>query len=340
LNTFVNAQANDSVIRAHVAAATYTDEDLLYTSVTPTGIDLSITFEPGTVIPWTQGTDKSCVDAGDDITLRLFGSGLRITGFNAGTGNGLGASATGSLYAYDITVDDCVDGVSSHDSAYLECHRVTVSDCDKGPWTCISSVTCKAFDSSFTGKSGQTGNTISSVAGDEFTNCEIIPPGNNDRLVTNGSIFTNCRVGSLTNSCQIDGMAATLNDCFVNLYLDGNATVGLTECYGTLSSRQRSGGAITVTRCVLVGPPAASAVDSLRYFTADLGSGNFDVIDSVITGYATGIGGGFNATAGTHWTTATNAATFCNFFNNTTDVDSNITTGVSETSLRIQRLVL
>jgi hypothetical protein len=71
-------------------------------------------------------------------------------------------------------------------------------------------------------------------------------------------------------------------------------------------------------------------VDSLRYFTADLGSGNFDVIDSVITGYATGIGGGFNATAGTHWTTATNAATFCNFFNNTTDVDSNITTGVSD----------
>ncbi len=85
--------------------------------------------------------------------------------------------------------------------------------------------------------------------------------------------------------------------------------------------------------CIFVGRPSGAATDLFYGNFDDLG-GNWDGIgydlrDCIITGYVTGVGGGFTANQFTKWDANSKLDNICTF-GNTTGIHASITTETNE----------
>lgn len=270
--------------RVKVKAGTYTDQALLIINATSTkpGAILEIFCEPGVVIDWTLGTDKSCVDVqasqGYEWTCRIYGNGLRITGFNAGTGNGLGGATYGILHAYNVTVDNCVDGVSAHGSSKIYCYDCTFHSNSKSAFAHIDTTQTYHYRCSFTevaaGGVIGIGSLGVNVAGAYFEDCDFIPDAVSGSLLNlNNGTVVRSRLGDLTHAVHLNStVKPTITDSFVNAYIDGSFTAALTRCYGKFTTRVRNGGDIDVLNCVFSGPATGQTVTVLSNFNPGSGS--------------------------------------------------------------------
>jgi hypothetical protein len=105
--------------------------------------------------------------------------------------------------------------------------------------------------------------------------CIFIPASASQplRLSQGGAVTApRCRLGTLDTRLDLwtDNAVATVNDSFLNVHVDGNRQVAFEGCYGRLTTRQRSGGNISISHCVLVG--GATGANSVLYRNFDGGS--------------------------------------------------------------------
>lgn len=246
-------------LKVLVKAGTYTDQAIAIINGDKAGAVLDVTFEPGCTVEWTLGTDKSCVDVQGSVntTVRIFGNGLSITGFDTGTGNGLGVRTGGILYAYDVNVTDCVDGVSAHGSGHIYVYDCSFSGCSKSAFAHIETSTVYHYRCTFLAADGATlgiGSVVSTGYA-YFEGCVLEPFATAGTVDLSGADLLSCQIGTLTKSVTLNcGAIGTITDSFVNAYIDGDKDITLTGCYGKFSTRVRNNGAITVQNCVFSGP--------------------------------------------------------------------------------------
>lgn len=249
--------------RVSVAAGTYTDQAIAIInggSVKPDAV-LEVVFEPGCVVEWTLGTDKSATDiqasAGYEWSFIIQGNGLVITGFNVGTGNGLGTSSAGRMYAYDVVVTDCVDGVSAHGTSHIYAYDCDFSGCSKAAFAHIDTTTTEHYRCTFTAAAGATlgvGATVSTASA-YFEDCVMAPDTSAQVIDLAGAVLSGCQLGTLSKSLTVNcGAIGAVTDSFINAYVDGDEDITFDRCYGKFSTRVRNGGAITVQNCVFSGP--------------------------------------------------------------------------------------
>jgi hypothetical protein len=135
-----------------------------------------------------------------------------------------------------------------------------------------------------------------------------------------------CRFGTLDTPVDLwtDNAVATVTDSFLNVHVDGNRQVAFEGCYGRLTTRMRNGGNISISHCVLVGG-ATGNINSVLYRNFNPGSqGDWNVIDSVLTGYGTAVGHNFGATDAGYFETAGNTVTYCCLHANSVNIDADI----------------
>jgi hypothetical protein len=146
------------------------------------------------------------------------------------------------------------------------------------------------------------------------------------RLSQGGAVtVTRCRFGTLSTYLQLvsDNAVSTITDSFLNVYADGNVHAAFDGCYGRLTTRQRSGGDISISHCVLVGG-ASGSTNSVLFRNFNGGQDDWNVIDSVLTGYATAVGHNFGATDAGFFETAGNTVTYCCLHGNSVNFDADI----------------
>lgn len=314
---------------AHVAAGAYVDQHLSTVNAGDGGV-FEITFAPGCSIVWSLGTDASAIQiSGGDNTLRVYGNGLTISGFNAGTGNGLGCFDA-TLIAYECHVSDCVDGWSAHGAGVSKVYDCTFADCSKSAFAHVGTSVTEAYRCSFTSAADATlGLGRADGGGHTFDQCVFVAAdsalGRKFDFVAS-STLTRCQIGTASLRVDLTAAAAvTMTDCFVNLYADGNAQAAMVRCYGKLSTRMRDGGNIAADHCVFVGGASGQTASAL-FRNFDPGSqGDWNVTDCVLTGYTgTAVGNGFGPTDAGYFEAAGNAATYVNYFGNTANIDADL----------------
>lgn len=161
---------------------------------------------------------------------------------------------------------------------------------------------------------------------------------------TNGNVldvtkatYRRCRVGTLSaRSIVSSTVAGAFEDCYLNVYIDGNSFVDMTGSYGKLTTRMRNGGSVTANHCCFVGP-ASGQTDSALFRNFDPGSqGTWEFQNTVLKGYNVALGRTFGATDAGYFVAAGNFATYMCLFGNATAIDpdlesaagSSVTTGL------------
>ena len=319
-----------------VAAGDYDTADdyvLLATGATSlTDSTLSITFAPGCVMDGTNqpGNRNGVEQSGDsDWHLVIRGNGLTIQNYQvdgSGSPNGLGNRDSTTLTAYDVNCDANEDNFSCHDSANMNLYRCTGINGTKGEFNHVANCTVYAEDCEFIFSNSTINGAFESGVTIEMNRCKILSAGDVERTwIGNNTTFNSCQIGSFTGRVEIVGDAGSceINDSFVNVRMQGNVTVALVECYGSIAVRMRNGGSITATRCVF---DSEGLWDAMLFSDYNPGSmGTFAVIDCVINNYdETAIGWFFNETYAGYFEDSGNTVTYCNFFGNGTNIDADI----------------
>jgi len=302
--------------RVLVKTGTYTDQAIatINGGSTKPGAVLEVTFEPGCTVEWTLGTDKSATDimasAGFEWDFILRGNGLTITGFNAGTGNGLGTSSAGRMHAYDVTVVNCVDGISAHGTSRIYAYNCDFSGCSKAAFAHIDTSVTRHYRCTFTAGTGATlgVGSITSTADSYFEDCVFTPEdgASTDPIDLGGCTMHRCRLGNLTQALTVSsGVVGTVTDSFVNVYIDGDKKATFDRCYGKFSTRVRNGGEITVRNCVFSGAATGQSNTVFSNFnpgssaklvikdTIFEGSWTFMSVDATNAGYLVAAGSEF-----------------------------------------------
>jgi hypothetical protein len=342
--------------RVLVKAGTYGKaSDYFEITSASTGAVLDITFEPGCVM---DGTASNAVSAQNPIfadggawTLTLQGNGLTIRNYDNNSGGspqGLGNGGTNTLIAYDIHIENCIQGISSHVSSVIIMHGGSMTNQVQQAVVPVDTSRVELYGVTVDQSAGSqvlvhlgTGNVTAL-----FEDCIFIPQASGGNSVSvSGGIYRRCRLGTLTarvNLGSAGGVVGTLEDCYVNALINGTCDVDMTRCYGLLTTRLNSNNNITAQHCVFVGG-ASGQTDSALYRNFDPGSqGTWEFTDCVLTGYTNCVGHGFGPTDAGYFEAAGNFATYINYFNNSTNVDADLlatsadlTTGVITTDPQI-----
>lgn len=265
------------------------------------GAHIVVVFEAGCVMDGTAASaigNYSAIDmalaSSPTNTLTLYGNGLTIQHYNYTTGGaspqGLGWSgANTTLNAYNITIDDCVDGVSGHTGGHANLYDVTVQNCVKQLIANVSESTMDAYRCVFTGTGTETATfaTDNGLSGlNRFYDCIFTPganPGKNWEI--DKSEFHNCQFGTATQSMNVVGNGTTdslvFRDSFVNIRAQAWGGYDLQRCYGLASFRVRDqSGTFTLKRNVFSGP--ATGLTNILYSNFDdSGSGTWVVHDNI-----------------------------------------------------------
>jgi hypothetical protein len=320
-------QTRTAVIRA----TTHTDQHLSLTNNASPRAEITITFEEGTALVWeSESSPGNGVAAGGTLKVTANGNGCTITGYSPNSGNGLGANNTGYLVAHDFVVDDADDGVSAHSSSRIDVHDCVFRNCSKAAFAIVDSGIFNAYGCTFEGRLNATlsiGSYLNSSSG-ELEDCIFTPAsqGQTLRLSQGGAVTaTRCRFGTLDTHLTLvsDNAVSTITDSFLNMNLDGTVQAALEGCYGRLTTRQRSGGDISISHCVLVGG-ASGLANSVLFRNFNGGQDDWNVIDSVLTGYGTAVGHNFGATDAGYFETAGNTVTYCCLHGNSVNIDADI----------------
>lgn len=193
-----------------------------------------------------------------DVTVDFYGNGAVIRNFTNGTGNGLGGRGSLKYSAYDFEIYNCVDGLSTHEDCQAAYYRCYAHDCTKAPIAHIDNTVSKHFDCLISSSASSSGVILISSIPAEFTDCTLLVDGGDDRIALDNGVFERCQIGSTTENWRCSGASlgdkGTVTDSYVNVTGDISRAVDFTNCFGTLSYRQRNGGlGMTIDGCVLDG---------------------------------------------------------------------------------------
>lgn len=350
LATTLAASSAGARVSALVRAGTYgyaAGANSWIATVLASGVTANVYYETGCVFqgPNDGVTSASWADAagGNVYELNFYGFGAkkgalapRITGFDSGTGNGVGCNMSGgALFTVDnFQIDDCIDGWSVHGAnSNMTVRNLVVTDCPKSALSHVNiSGQVQAFDCDFTGKSGATLG-IGKTGGDagaataHYERCRFIPIANLQSIDSGRTEFVDCELGTLTVSCSLTPSAATTSafeTCFLHAAFDQNRTITFDSCWGKLSMRHRNGGDISGNNCHW-GGPAAGSVSGFVYANFNPGAGSPNSwVDTIIRGYATALGNGFDATHSQQFVDAPADFDEIFLFGNTTNIDADL----------------
>jgi hypothetical protein len=310
------------------------------------GTTCRVYFETGCIFqgPNDTATDASWIDAtgAGSYTLAFYGLGAkkgasasRVTGFDAGTGNGIGANMTGGA-RFDVDnfqIDDCVDGWSVHGTnTNMRVSNLVISGCSKGAVTHVhTGGLAEAFDCDFTGAGGASLG-IGKPGGDSgapqsvYTRCRVVPFSAGQTVNLSRCDFVDSELGSFT--LRITATAAAqvnLTGCFCNWSGDQNILADFDTCWGFITTRHRNGGDIVMDHCHWGGP--AQAVNSWLYRDFNPGAGSPNKITNTIFRGFSGlacVGASFSATDASQYVGAPADYDYVWFFGNTLNVDADI----------------
>ncbi|MEL6167103.1 MAG: hypothetical protein AAFR35_00335 [Pseudomonadota bacterium] len=283
--------ASGSVVRVRVKAGTYaTSGD--YVSVQNVGVSgatLEIAFEPGCVVDGASyaGNESAFDPSGDAFTFRVYGNGATIQNVQTTTGNALGGNGSVICEYWNFVIDNCVDGMTLHDSTIGTFYDVTVRNCTKAGIAHVNSATASHYRCHVTEKvGGGTGNAVIADGGAmHFEDCILIPDANGGTLEIDGSTMQRCQLGTESKAVRLVTTtdASTLTKCFINAYVDGNSLLTIDRCYGRFSVRSRNGGDIIVRNSVFSGP--ASSQSRSVFSNYDPGSSSpFEINNTIFAG--------------------------------------------------------
>jgi hypothetical protein len=331
LRTAISGLTTGQARTALIRATTYTDQHLSLTNAASPRAEVTLTFEEGAAMAWESEANPGFgIGASGTLKVTVNGNGCTITGYSPGSGNGIGSFDTAYLIAHDLVVDDADDGASSHLTSRLDVHDCVFRNCGKAGFAAVNTSTFNAYGCTFEGRDASSlgiGAYKESAAG-ELEDCIFTPSSAGQRLTLSegGAVSaTRCRFGTLSTRVQMvsETVAVTVTDSFLNAYVDGTSLFTFEGCYGKLSTRQRSGGDILISHCVLVGG-ASGIANSVLFRNFDGGQGGWDVIDTVLTGYGTAVGHNFGATDAGYFETAGSTVTYCCLNGNSTNIDADI----------------
>ena len=269
-----------TVTRVRVASGTYEDQAIAILQGVPGGSVLEVAFEPGCTVRWTLGTDKSATNADTGSHLRIWGNGLRIEGFDAGTGNALGCS-NGTLEAWDVRVSGCRDGVSAHGAGVIRVHDCLFEGCTKYGYAHVGTSRAEHYRCTFVSPAGSQGpGRIEGGATALFEDCVFEGQAGQIAGLSNTAL-ERCRLGMPAVSLGLETNAGTaaMRDTYVHLATDANRRLTMERCFGRLSLRQRGGGTVLIEDCVFTAPAAGKG--AVVYSNYDPGAGTaITVLDS------------------------------------------------------------
>lgn len=276
-----------------IKAGTYDDalDSLLVRLVAQTGTTFNVVFEPGCIIDGTAYASgdqngvgyRSEAAGGGGNVFNAYGNGCTIQNVTTADGNGLDGSGEAAVANfYDFSMVNCRDGISMHEGITANFCGVSAVDCLKWAVGHVGTGVSNHYNCSFSDANATAtlGGLLRTelTGGTLFQNCEFLPGTTYASTVIscfNGpAIFMNCRLGTNARKVELSpysGGSVTIQDSFINAYWDGvSIDTTLTRCFGLLSARIGTGGAFTVTNCVITGP--ATGLSSVFYSGYDPGS--------------------------------------------------------------------
>lgn len=346
LATALAALSPSATATALVKATTYSGASNSWGPALAAGVTATVSFEEGCIFqgPNDVTTDRSWFNASgsNNYTLELIGLGdpkgasaPRVTGYDAGTGNGLGCDMSGGAHCIvrNFRVDDCVDGWSMHGTnSNMTLYDCVISDSSKSALAHIhTGGQARAFRTDFTGKSGASagigvlqGGSGSSQA--YYEGCRFIPIANGQVLTIQNSRLVDCEIGTLTASCVINGAASnSIEETFLNVTFDINSTLNMDTCWGLATARHRNNGNWTAANCIFGGRASGSGANSLVFANFNPGSGSpVTVTDCIIQGFTVGLGSGFIATYAEQFVDGPADFDYIWFFDNGTNMDADL----------------
>lgn len=347
LRTAIDALPDNGALTAYVSG-TFLDDHLRLGAGVNTGVYARITIAAGTIFNATPGVDQSFTDStGGPWTMELIGQGSgetrpKIRVGDTGTGNGFGVTSNGGakLIYRNMIVENCIDGASLHGSlAYGEVYDCTFRNNSKSAFAHVhTGGSFKAYRCSFEGKAaaviGVGSETTATSANSLYQDCSFIPATSGDACIFLQATVRRCKVGTLTARVGTTGSnqpwgdangPAIVQDSFVHACWDQNSPVTMTGCYGRATMRMRNSAvASSLTGCVFV-DGADGLADSLLWRNFDPGSAaQITVRNSVLSGFAVGLGSGYGAADATYFSASGSRADYLCLFGNTTDIDADL----------------
>jgi hypothetical protein len=234
---------------------------------------LDVTFEPGCVMDGTVCNTSSAQNPifGNGTAswrLNLHGNGLTIQDYDntsGGSPNGIGWGGNCFVYASDVDITNCVDGVSNHDNGPGLIVNVTVTACSKYALAQTGTGHTDFYGCSFTGEDAATGG-VASVALDAsaaFYDTKFIPVGTSRNLALSNSTLTRCQVGTETDDMVFNpdlANSTTFSKCYVHMECQQLVGPIMDECFGRFSMRLRDSGEPDIQNCVFTGPAESQSL--------------------------------------------------------------------------------
>jgi hypothetical protein len=229
-----------------------------YVAYTTGGLDshLKLVFEPSCIMDGVNmpGSENGFEFSGANTwTTTIYGNGLQVKNFIDATSNspnGGGNRNTHILYCFDVTADNCEDGFSCHGDAQMYLYDCVAQNCTKGETIHVDNAYVEHHRCEIIASGTNNGNYGSATI--LFYDCKITPSTSTGKTFVGGS-FYRCQIGTLNDRFQFIG-GGVIEDSFINIYIDGNATASLNRCFGKLSLRVRTPGGTSVENCVITAP--------------------------------------------------------------------------------------
>jgi hypothetical protein len=347
LRAAIDALPDSGTLTASVAG-TFLDDHLRLGAGVNAGVYAAVTIAAGTVFGATSGVDQSFTDCtGGPWTLELVGLGSgetrpKITGWNAGTGNGLGVTSDSgaTLIARNLISELNVDGVSIHGAnAICRVYNSTFRLNSKSAFAHVATGPSifQAFNCSFEGAAGASigigAETTTASANSLYQDCTFTPNVAGQAVTFKQAHLVRCVVGTTTLWVATTGGAApfgdasgatTIDDSFVNVVWDQNSPANMTGCYGIMNIRMRNlAVSSTLDHCCFKG---LAASDPFLYAGFDSGSAATLIVrNSIISGYGNpAIGSGYTATYAGYFSASNSRIENNCLFGNTANLDADL----------------
>jgi hypothetical protein len=288
----------DTVIR--VKSGTY---DKISDHFEVNGFDgqMVIVFEAGCVMDGTANgaTAQNPIYAGNAPTvMTIYGNGLTVQNFfglSGGTPNGIGWGGAGTtVTARDVTLSNCSDGISGHESGHGVFYDCTVlGNHNKFTIANVGNSSMAAYRCVFYANDAASGGFVvgEGTGLHTFENCKFVP-GTTEaarKISCEYQVFNKCHIGTATSAAQVEGrvsfspsVSILIKDSFINLDQQASPRVTMSGCYGKLSVRNRSfaSGTFTLSKSIISGPATGEA--NIFYSNFNPGAGGQHVISDNI----------------------------------------------------------
>lgn len=348
VRTMITAAPSASVLTFSVSGATAAGDHLRLGTGVAVGVHATITLAENSVFAGSNGADASFTDStGGPWTLELVGLGSgetrpKITGWNAGTGNGLGvtSNAGAALIVRNVISELNVDGVSIHGSnAICRVYDSTFRLNSKSAFAHVATGPSifEAYRCSFEGGVGASlgigAETTGASANSLYQDCAFVPNVAGQAVTFKQAHLLRCLLGTLTLRLATTGGAApfgdangatTIDDSFVNVVWDQNSPANMTGCYGITNIRMRNFAvSSTLNHCCFKG---LAASDPFLYAGFDSGSAATLIVrNSIISGFGNpAIGSGYTATYAGYFSASNSRIENNCLFGNAANLDADL----------------